>query len=207
MSRTSILILGIAALFLIGVAFSLYHLRDAGKREVVNQYRSEAFSFTYPLGLEIEESSDGTIAIGSTTPGGFDSAVDLTSMTPGEVVAEGEVVSELPPFLSNLCVSTSVTERTYCEREESRQTITTKSGAEAQEYYLILTRERVGGEPERITYGPIYLYITPPMDPEAESGYSVLVVSNPLESVLASVADTALLTRIKDSITVEEEAR
>ena len=93
MSRTTILVLAVIVLFLVGVGLALYHLNDAGEREVVNQYRGAAFSFTYPLGLEIEENSNGAIAIGSTTASGFDSAVNLTIVTPGEIETQSTVAS------------------------------------------------------------------------------------------------------------------
>lgn len=203
MSRTTALFILLAVIFLGGVALALYHLSDVREREVVNQYRGSAFSFTYPLGLEIEEYSDGVISIGSTTSEGFRSSVNLTVFTPGEVESD-QGGGEMLPFLSALCVSDNPSEKVYCE-EESRSVATNAAGVRSEVYHLTLVRERAGAEPERVPFGPVYLYITPKLDESAESSYAVLVVSNPVSAVLAGAADTALLTRINDAVVVGEK--
>ena len=196
MSRTYILVAVAALLFLIAVVVALYQLGDAGSQEVVNRYRGSQFSFTYPLGLDIEEYPNGSLAIGSTTPTGFASAVDLALLTPASADPDDEITASFDEQIMALCAETTPSGRVFCDTVVSADTVKLKEG-EAQAYYLSLTRERAGMQPETTTIGPLYAFVLPAPEGNPADSYRLLVVHTPP----AGVPDAALLTRIADSIT------
>lgn len=203
MSKTTILITVLAILFLIAVAVALQHLGTAGKREVVNRYNGSEFSFTYPLGLELEEYGNGSIAIGSTTQNGFSSAVDLTVVQPSGDTVPADFMAFIREQVLNLCAADGPGERISCSTVESEAKVETPGGENPIAYYVTLVREVAGQEPETKTFGPIYAYIVT-TDDEGEDvapKFSALLVHNPLPAVVAGTEDTTLLTRINDSVT------
>ena len=100
-----------------------------------------------------------------------------------------------------LCAAEGPSERVSCGSVERVERVMTKSGEQAQAYYLTLTRERVGSESETMTVGPFYAYVLSLPEGDGAS-YALLVVHNPLPAMLAGTPDTALLTRINDSVTI-----
>ena len=203
MSRTTIIILVIGLVFLIGVGVAMYRLNDAGKREVVNQYRGSQFSITYPLELELEEYANGSLSIGSTTTEGFRPAVELTIATPVGDAVSADFETFLLAQMKLLCNATESGESVSCNDVERSRAFSTKNGENTTEYYLtLISRPVAGGEVVTKSFGPIYTYVLPPREEDAASAYAALIVYTPLASVLAGNADQALLTRINDSVTI-----
>ncbi|HYF28771.1 MAG TPA: hypothetical protein VEA36_00185 [Candidatus Paceibacterota bacterium] len=207
MNRSKLLLGGLVLLFLIGVAVALSQLGDAGNREVVNQYRSAVFGITYPLGLEIEEYPNGSLSIGAPATGGFDSAVDLTVVTPADGTTLEDFDTYLRAQVQGLCAADAPSEQVSCATIERERTVRNAKGETAKEYQLTLTRTRAGQEPQTLSFGPIYAYVLPPIDEDAPNRYSALLVHAPVPDVLNGNPDLELLGRINDSLTVGHSRR
>ena len=205
MSKTTILVIAVILIFIAAGIYALFHLDEVNKQEVVNRYHGSAFSFTYPLGYELEEYNNGSLSIGSTTQNGFISAVDLTVMPlPADVADFNGYMRE---HILTLCAADGPSERISCSAVASEEKIDTINDESATMYYLTLTREVIGQEPETRSYGPLFVYVIGPDRSGEAPIFSALVVHNPLPAFLTDTANTALLTRINDSITVGEERR
>ncbi|MES2994685.1 MAG: hypothetical protein V4681_01465 [Patescibacteria group bacterium] len=203
MSRTTILILiAVAVLFLIAAGIAMYRLDADSKREVVNQYRSSMFTLSYPLELELEESSNSTIAIGSTTPLGFDAAV-VAHIIPLEFVGDATFDSLVEAELVRLCTADSATERVSCPTIESSSSHETAAGESATEYYLTLARTSIAtGETVTERFGPIYVFPVSAAKEEGEGiDISALVLHTPLPAFLERRADGVLLSYITEKLT------
>lgn len=200
MSKTTILITVLAIVFLVAVAVALQHLGTAGTREVVNRYHGSEFSFTYPLELELEEYTNDSFSIGSTTQNGFSSAIDLTLVTPEGDTIPSDFAAYMREQVLALCTTEEPTVRVSCSAIESEANAKNAMDESVTVYTLTLVRERAGEEAQTYTFGPIYGYIVGPHEEDGRSVYSALFVHTPLSVVLAGATDAALLTRINDSI-------
>jgi hypothetical protein len=205
MSKTTILVIAVILIFIAAVVYALFHLGEVNKREVVNRYYGSEFSFTYPLGYELEEYDNGSISIGSTTQNGFVSVVDLTIMPlPADVANVNEYMREQ---ILTLCAADGPNERISCSAVESEEKIDTINDESATMYYLTLTREVPGQEPETRSYGPVFVYVIGPDRSGETPIFSALIVHNPLPATLSGAADMTLLTRINDSLKIGEVRR
>lgn len=198
MSKTTILVTVLALVFIAAVAYALLHLGEVNKREVVNRYYDSEFSFTYPLGYELEESSNEKLSIGSTTQGGFSSVVELTRLpVPVETTNFDEYMRA---HILEVCASEGAGVQTHCTAVASESKVKTATDENAQVYELTLVRESAGQEPETFAYGPLYVYLIGPSEDGATKSFEALIVHPSLTSVLTGSADQTLLSRINDSV-------
>jgi len=195
MSRTTILVIVAAILFLIAVAVALNHLGDEGKREVVNQYRGSMFSFTYPLGLDIEEYPNGSLALGSTTAAGFDSAVQLTVVNP-----TGDTPADFTAFMFDQARALCTQEQVTCE-VVSNNAYETVEGEDGRVFTFTATRTQAGAAPQSVTFGPVYAYILNREEGD-KTVFSTLLVHTPVSAVFSQTADVTLLNRVNDSVSI-----
>jgi hypothetical protein len=205
MSKTTILVIVLAFVFVVAVVYALFHLGEVNKREVVNRYYGSEFSFTYPLGYELEEDAGDTLSIGSTTQSGFASVIDFTRVPVPTDTAD--FTAYMREKILEICSTQGVGERTYCTAVESEQKVETLKGESAQMFRLTLVREVPGQEPQTFSYGPLYVYLIGPLENDDERTFEALVVHPSITSVLAGNVDQALLTQINDSVRRGEERK
>lgn len=203
MSKTTILVIAVILIFIAGVVYALFRLGEVNKQEVVNRYYGSEFSFTYPLGYELLEDGNEILSIGSTGQDGFAPIVNLSRLP---LATEGDVNETIRNQVVSLCAAEAPLEKVSCT-VASEETVKNVLGENATLFWLTLTREVPGQEAETLQYGPVYVYAVGPNPSEEASGFSTLIAHTPVSRFLAGTADTALLTRINDSIRVGKARR
>lgn len=198
MSKTTILVTALALIFIAAVAYALFHLGEVNKREVVNRYYGSEFSFTYPLGYELQEDANDRLSVGSTTQSGFVSVIDMTRIAvPAGTTDYDAYVREQ---ILRVCATDGVAERTHCTAVESEEKIKTATDESAQVYRLTLVREVPGQEPQTLSFGPLYVYLIGPIESGEGQSFEALIIHPSLTSVLTGAIDETLLTRVNDSV-------
>lgn len=202
MSKTTILTILAAVVFLVAVGLALFQLRDAGDREVVNRYLGSAFSFTYPLGYDIAEYPNGSIAIGTPTADGIEPAVDLT-VAEGAPADYADFNAFVEQQLATLCAADGPGESLSCTGPFARTAVKNAQGENAGRYELTVTRT-TGGVTSTFPLGPVYVYVLEPSDEETFT-FRTLIVHHPLPAAAAGSMNAELLTHVNDSIQLGPE--
>lgn len=203
MSKTTILVIAVILIFIAGVVYALFHLGEVNKQEVVNRYYGSEFSFTYPLGYELLEDGNEILSIGSMGQDGFAPLVNLSRLP---LATESDVNETIRTQVLTFCATEAQPEKVSCA-VASEEKVENVLGENSTLFWLTITREVPGQESETLRYGPVYVYVVGPDSSESVPSFSILIAHNPVSAFLAGAADTALLTRINDSIRVGEAHR
>lgn len=177
---------------------------EPGGSTTEREYRnpSYGYSFRYPPGWSVMEYTDQAVSVGTSTPGGFESVVDLS-------VAESEADGSYRSFdefavdrAQTLCAADGPMETINCPSVQRRGEYVAESGLTAMALYLNLVRQNVvAGTSTSSIFGPVYAFNLGP-NAATSTPYTGLLIYQPLPSLVAQ-PNVGLVTQIADSLYLE----
>lgn len=201
LSRNTIILLSILALFLVGAAIALVKLGFIGEREVVTEYRSSQYTYQYPAKYDLEEYRNGSTAVGKASGDGFESTVAVMVVESNDT-ASTTPYANMEEFLASqarlLCDADGPTESFSCSGVERVTSATNDNGEFYFEFYLTLNQQVTGGQTSSTTFGPIFAF---PLPPSTRDAYAGVLVYPPLTALAFDEAPGDVARRIAGSLT------